>query len=128
MDDLIKKLAEAKEGSRELDAEICLSQIGYYGTPKAFTEIIYEGRSRDGWRNGPAGTWEDELPHYTTSIDCALTLVPEGEFWSVGPDYDHEGGYTGQWEANVASWVTGNSPALALCIAALQARSHMGAG
>ena len=33
-------------------------------------------------------------PHYTTSLDAALTLVPEGYDWSVGRSQDSPGTYS----------------------------------
>lgn len=99
MESLIKKLEAATEGSRELDGDI------HYHDRKPY----------------PKGGWNtDGLPHYTTSIDAALRLVPEGFIWDVAS--------TGQ------AWVMGGldneqhlvtsapTPALALCIAALKAR------
>lgn len=54
---LIADLAEAKEGSKELDREICF-QLDEFAYPVAFRT-------------------------YTRWIDSALTLVPPGMTWSV---------------------------------------------
>jgi hypothetical protein len=66
---------------------------------------------------------------YTASLDAALTLVPEGKAWTVGQNVHHW-----YWSASVNAldedgapksigWGgPSNSPALALCAAALQAR------
>ena len=66
---------------------------------------------------------------YTSSVDAALTLVPEGKAWTVGQNVHHW-----YWSASVNAldedgapksigWGgPSNSPALALCAAALQAR------
>lgn len=58
MDDLLDKLRAATEGSRELDSQIYL-YLGLTTRPEQWK--IHVG-----------------LPHYTTSLDAALTLVPEG--------------------------------------------------
>ena len=61
---LIERLEAAETGSRELDYEIH-EAIGWQDNDEC-------GWSRNGKRTGP------EWPPYTTSIDAALTLVPEG--------------------------------------------------
>lgn len=60
MTDLIKRLEEATEGSRELDVEVAKSIKFFDGTRASYTLNV------------------NLIPHYTTSIDAALTLVPEG--------------------------------------------------
>ena len=94
--ELIDRLEAAQEGSRELDAEI--GAEARYMSPKS-------------------------VPHYTTSIDAALTLVPEGstgfllnadEPYSQATIFRDGDGAIGQG--------LGKSPALALCIAALRAK------
>lgn len=62
-------------------------------------------------------------PKYTSSIDSALSLVPEGISWTLERD--------GDWYR--ASMLTKahtayRSPAIALCIAALRARAQNGEG
>ncbi len=106
MIDLIKKLEEAMEGSRELDVEV--------------SKFI--GRI-DGW---PA-------PYYTTSIDCALTLVPKG-YWELGGPHPQNGFSAYLAEVHplmvkknttlILDGADAPTPALALCILALKARQH----
>ena len=109
LDALIARLEQAARGSRELDdeiAELCAP------TDDARMAAFENGRD-----------WPDL---YTTSLDAALTLVPEG--WRV----EHIGQNWGmtRWDAelhtadDVPSGVTAEAPtpALALCIAALKAR------
>ena len=75
------------------------------------------------------------VPAYTTSIDAALQLVPEGAddwpFWEIkspNPNCPYLKGYHGGSRAQI--WVSGSdvyfgharAPTLALCIAALKAR------
>jgi len=67
--------------------------------------------------------WREALPRYTTSLDAALSLVPEGWHWCACSD--ERPGF-----ANVHQLVSGvgpansaeaASPALALCAASLRA-------
>ena len=120
MDDLIKALEQATEGSRELDADVCKVAFwqshGYYGETDEHGEwFLYSHRT------GGNPTPKERLPHYTTSLDAALTLVPDGytghlSFGDRGAchllDLDNE---------IVASQIA-STPALALCLAALKAR------
>lgn len=75
-------------------------------------------------------------PRYTASIDAALTLVPEGSVWHVMTDFGGlnraKVGPAGRPSASVYSgggpgdhFVTADAetPALALCAAALRARA-----
>lgn len=134
MKDLIAKLEAATEGSRELDAGICAAlrwPVSGKGTVlPAWVhdnfpewEITKEGRLK-------AGCLWEPVP-FTTSLDAALTLVPEGFTWRVQCDR----------HGNAESWTENNggdfggilaldtqtfaaTPALALCIAALKARAQ----
>lgn len=103
VDDLITRLEAATEGGRELDALIGNAV----------------GRTPDGWVNYPHAYEK----HYTTSVDAALTLMPEGRAFALLV-----------YEAGAASAAIGEppqfgeheapSPALALCIAAIKARQR----
>ena len=109
-DELIAALEKAEGPSRELDATIA----------------YHAGEARLGLP--VPETWLAK--HYTSSIDAALTLVPEG--WRVNSISNVENGWhavlvRGQW--NVAGYATAGSvvsvtPAIALCIAALKARGE----
>ena len=126
MDDLIKRLEEATEGSRELDAR------------------IWE------YLNGPTYSADEflvdrHLPDYTTSLDAARMLIPDGvsadihvgpgdrisnvKIWKPVVDRDEQNrrrtqyvvaGDCGVWKDAI---VHNRSAALALCIAALRARA-----
>jgi len=118
IDELIARLEAATVGSRELDAEIWLSIM----------------------KNGESMLMAlRESPHYTASLDAALTLVPEGWAWEL--DWDKDGDATPAWSTWSASAFChpadrdpqnphcprgmsrkAKTPALALCIAALRAR------
>lgn len=121
--DLIARLEAATEGSRELDIDI--------GELQGF--IWQDG----GWC-GADGDFR-ELPSYTTSLDAAMTLVPEGLEWMVsnrakrphtGRAYVHNkalifaglGGMTKNPEYRGYEH-TASTPALALCVVVLKART-----
>ena len=133
MTSLAERVERAAEGSRELDAEIAIG-TGLY---------IYERRDRDrkawfyptsgrGLRKQLYGLGHERLPSYTTSIDAALTLVPEHmrdeieittlyQVARVGINLNH-GPDDGPYYASNES----NSIPLALCAAALKAREGRG--
>jgi hypothetical protein len=110
MKDLIERLEKATEGSRELDLAVAQAVDGpwhYTGEPP---RRIF-------------------CAAYTTSLDAALTLVPEG--YSKDMAECPENGavvrvYFGPIRENSAGEPTGraNTLPLALCIAALKARSE----
>lgn len=124
---LIAALEAATEGSRELDAEVAVA-CGWR------SKLGDDGRSY--WKRDDYDSWlaiSDGGPDFypTTSIDDALTLVPEGCIWKVFSDYPGDAYF-----ADLEKWVPGHegtehwrtdgacsSPALALCIAALKART-----
>lgn len=135
--DLIARLESAEKGSRELDRKIGIGGLGdrELGMDNSI-RVIARGGIREQGRWPVDGSWElagriFSIPHYTTSIDAALTLVPDGMLWQVGtvegeaevwwegePSY-----YTNKavGESYAADGDTFNA-ALALCIAALKAR------
>lgn len=63
-------------------------------------------------------------PHYTTSLDAAVTLVPEGCGWIAGKKSSTtaDGVVFGK-ERTIR--LTASTPALALCAAALNARASL---
>lgn len=120
MTDLIARIESADGPSRELDAEIARS-IGWgcvVRDPEAQNKYVC-------WRKKyRSGEWI-MLPRYTSSIDAALTLVPEGWHMSVNATV----GALLQGSAAVRDRDGGPSftsaaatPALALAAAALKAR------
>jgi hypothetical protein len=106
---LISRLEAAKEGSRELDQEIWFNHV-------------WEGQGD-----------ERDVPAYTSSVDAALSLVPEGwsfyrlDQYSNGPDPIWGWGAQLRCHANpevgLAIGETRASMPLALCIASLRARA-----
>ena len=130
MGDIIKMLEEATGGSRELDAEIC--RIAYWESDGYFSDqddhgewFIYS------YRFGGTAIPKEPLPHYTTSLDAALTLVPEG--WTSKQIFITGAGSKARLKrpspyalvAPMESYERDRlvaTPALALCVAALKAR------
>ena len=115
---------EREESSRELDAAI-LNAVGHQAIARKIALSGWE------WRKNGIGIWS-RMPWPTTSLDSAVTLVPEGWAWFV------------QWigspftEGSVRLWIpaqrtqklkiedtdgVGKTPTLALCAAALRARA-----
>jgi len=111
IDALIARLEKATVPDRELDRAIGRA-VG--------VEIVSD------YANGLNRVIKD-IPHYTASIDAALTLVPEGMDWDVNNmtgngDYRSYVMYLsapGEWTSRSGKAI---NPAIALCIAALKAR------
>lgn len=130
--ELIARLEMATEGSRELDADIFIETAGI---PEG-SRIDRNGGVVGWWPPNSGYQYAREVPHYTTSLDAALTLVPrkvDYELKIIGtPDGET---YTVAgirwWEIAradaPANWQhrDGNKlhPAHALCIAALKTRA-----
>ncbi len=111
MTGLIKQLEAATEGSRGLDYLI-------------HTKLGWVDQDQGGW-DGPNGEHTGEgWPYYTTSLDAALTLVPEGLRWTLRYDPTRKLNYwTWVWTDDGPCEAYKPTPALALCIAILKARS-----
>ena len=128
-DELIEALEKATGPCGELDAAIFA--VAY---PERVPSPIFE--SGYGWRFEGDGWWlatgEDaRVPpktvtpaRYTSSIDAALTLVPEGWLWRIMPS-DFDGWLAEVWTDDTLDCefgVRAKTPALAICIAALRAK------
>ncbi len=126
MNTLIAELEAATEGSMELDVAVCPYRTKWHDNCE---DWMFEEPDL-------SGAW-NAIPAYTTSLDAALTLVPEGWEWLVrGGDDENFANVTRggvpvmmegrqinpDWQRNP---VYAHSPALALCIAALRARQAM---
>jgi hypothetical protein len=102
--DLIQKLQDAREGTRELDAEIA--------------DLIW---FRKWGKKRPKDIAAEPV---STSIDAAMTLVPERwmrfDVDATAPDLGIDWVLHGP--AKMLSKGVGSTPALALCIAALSLR------
>lgn len=101
MTDLIERLEKATGPDREIDHDI--------------------RKTVEGWHENTRLT---QVPLYTTSIDAALTLVPEGVHWQLRTS-EVPGWFTSCWGDFGVTWAqySAASPAIALCIAALKARA-----
>lgn len=106
--DLIDRLEKAAGPDRELDRAIAAAIIQW---PTGI-----DGDAVMGMQDA------EHLTPYTSSIDAALTLVPEGHDWVVG---DVNGQVGGTPYACVGSTKKhfGETAVLSLCIAALRART-----
>ncbi len=116
MDQLIAELEAAPEGSRKLDGPLFRLHI-MPGTDWEKNKGLW-------WPCETTFCERYEVRPYTTSLDAAMTLVPEGLCWEVeaGPKIGAVacvGTRYGPMEG------TGTTPALTLCIAALRARQAM---
>lgn len=118
---LIERIEAAEAGSRELDVEIAEIALGRIveslspeNSPVRILSVMPLTRS---------GAFE--LPHYTTSIDAALTLVPEG--WRSRARLFRG---KNRWDLEKAAdqrnrtFGRGTTPALAICAAALRAKEN----
>lgn len=130
--DIIADLEKAEGPSRELDEAI----MGYLGLIPTLGGYYGWERSSPGYfsrpTNGECSQFENAAAAlYTSSVDAALTLVPEKSWVDLsGPrQYLHIPTPSPNfWKAVVDTWRDvaqfgwGATPALALCIAALRAR------
>jgi len=120
---LVERLDALAEPTRETDGEIAKLILGWTYEKKE--------RCRQPYWFKPGAEWysreEKGPPRYTSSIDAAMTLVPDGFKWKVGytmhvshvaelRDYRDQpilGTFIGECDSNRA---------IALCIAAMKAR------
>lgn len=126
MDDLIAELEQAQEGSRELDARVAVEWLYLDCTDEAYVKLPNqydtEARRGDYWLVQRSGKQLKAAPHYTTNLQDALGLVPEGMYIKLER-------YTDGWYADLrktqgasVSHLGSQKPAaLALTIASLKA-------
>ena len=110
-DELIARLEAATGPCRELDAAIA-EAIGH-------TVKYDKDHPRDTtpyYQPVPDYSWQP-VPTYSASIDAALTLVPSTMNATIDTRKPAAATLGGEW-------VYAPTPALAICIAALKARSH----
>jgi|TARA_Y100000034_G_C6764853_1_gene340903 hypothetical protein len=137
MKDLVEKLEQATEGSRELDVAVFLSttETRLWKPDDTKLQQRFVGHDFLCWENEEQLC--DRIPHFTTSLDAALTLVPgrvgkiETTVYRLVAEktivnlFDTQLDFKeGQVLLNVACGAgRSKNPALALCIAALKART-----
>lgn len=133
LSDLIARLEAATEGSRELDGDV------HVAVQSADEEWVHDGNGRCAKYMRPMHKHLESAPHYTTSLDAALTLVPKGYGAVAGGVGDQVivGTNGPAWFAvvdvatNIGHWserrahgeAVAGTAAIALCIAALKARA-----
>jgi hypothetical protein len=141
--ELAERVEKAEGADRGLDADIRLAVSGDcpYGALTGNRHQVIGWGKLSGYVNAyrEVLTLDDALddevvPRFTASIDAAMSLGPEGCVWKVMTDYELPG------RATVYGWPVGApegppiligyddhcdaaTPALALCAAALRARS-----
>lgn len=127
MKELIKRLTAATEGSRELDLDILRAISGKPWRWVHWGEM--DGVTWDQYGPGAPGNPVFALEEFSTSLDAALTLVPEGMSWEVRCSPYGQCTQASCWHpdqmarpSNSTIYVV--SPALALVIAALRAREQ----
>lgn len=90
MSDLITMLEQADCGSRELDARIGVAvDFKHEGCPttwRELVEIIGIERAAEAAQSHQS-FWSHALPHYSTSLDAALSALPEGWEYSITTVY-----------------------------------------
>lgn len=136
MNDLIKKLQALTAPCRECDAEIeiAIGLAELYDPPPHFGDgdIVNLTPKKNGKIaaiNGQETYFHlyEPVSEYTSSIDTALTLVPEGWEWLEGHRSRRGGDYFGQTHVfrNLSDGEVIDGwhklPAIAICIAALKA-------
>lgn len=128
LSNLIARLEAGEGPSRELDLQI---QVALKRTdPSAFYNEKDDCAS---WHEVHefGSTTASELvggflPHYTSSLDAAVSLVPEGMRWAVLqlPDGTYDAAVSPIGVPPLLKERESPTPALALCIAALKVREN----
>lgn len=118
--DLIAKLEAATEGSREFD--LAIWNAVSKDPPWRFLDERNETITCDRYGPGAAGNPVVSLDRFTRSIAAALTLVPPGWQWEVRSIPTDEGiNHSAEVNWKPEGRQYGQTPAIALCIAALRA-------
>lgn len=136
---ILDQLQNASEGNRELDAQIG-AKIRYFSDKaedwmRGWQGPIAPYLEKPGhiacWHtDGKMSVWWS-VPYYTTSLDAALTLVPEGWGWSISrisnPNRPIGVGYSASLHndgIHPPIWIKHEgSPVLALCEAIMKANA-----
>lgn len=109
--ELIGRLERCAGPDRELDVGIAAAIFGSYQ---------FFGDERRFWING---SWES-APNSTGSMDAAISLVPRPMCWNGGEVNEDDQPWACITDSEGADYAaTAATPILALCIAALKARS-----
>lgn len=121
---LIIRLEKATGPDRELDAEIWAAVRPDLRSAVAFAQWKGLRPRGEDWDTAFANYCRERAPHFSRSVDAALTLVPEGWQWVVGGDRAANGGPWADVQPNHTGVTKTHAPtpSLALCTAALKAR------
>jgi hypothetical protein len=127
---LAERCEQATGPDRELDAEIAWMLTAQdrkrLGPPDLRREIWHAGLSTPAWV--PFENVSSFHPNYTSSLDAAVTLVPEGWGYELRQNHSRlRRALCRMWDGRFI-WPGGTvaaGPALALCAAALRARATM---
>lgn len=125
---LISRLEQAEAGSRELDLHIAVAIDWRWDEWEDDEPTLRTMIDKHSWswmlsRMGDS-LWR-MVPHYTTSIDAAMSLVPEDHHWAIGQETSFAWATVEHWSGSPhfeASAV--RTPALALCVASLKAAGY----
>lgn len=126
--DLIKRLEAITEPDRELDAWIWLSlhDDDWLANNSVARRKHLERGNIDAFMRGWDVFWKGNsaYPFYTASIDAALALLPE-EQWFTAVKLERNKEFGNGWHAAFRHQFFGHAPTapVALCIAALKARA-----
>jgi hypothetical protein len=115
---ILERLEVAQEGSRDLDFAIGRALRGLPGDYHTWWTVSQHQTIQF---NDGSMECADDFPHYTTSLDVALLLVPEGCGWQTGCGIDGTPSAR-VWGHDIHEDVEAANPAHALVIAALRAR------
>lgn len=118
---LIDRLEAAEAGSRELDWLIA-QHVGWTTFWSGYKFYLPPGEVEDSEKQTV------NLPQFSQSVDAALTLIPEGWLLTLVGDLHTGFSATGS-RCHLISWehesdAEGSTRPLAICIAALRARSE----
>lgn len=119
---LIAKLEQAESGSRELSWEIAQA-IGWTTYWASMHFYLPPGKVEGEYAE------ERHPPEFTTSLDCALTLAPPDGWLNMGHRWNADNKMVcgGGWDllGGDTAFARAKTFPLALCIAALKARSRV---
>lgn len=124
LSELIERLERAEAGSRDLDFAIAVAAQPFRVKVRRDEDIEarYDALPIEGSKSGAFY----EVPPFTTSLDAALSLMPEGLAWVVSKQDGNPFAACGPVDrTGWVAWSEDNraaTPAIALCIAALKAR------
>lgn len=136
MSDLIKRIEAAEGPSKEIDRRIAKSRgwhrveprflrnnRGGWIAPEDFIGVMSDGSPILDSMHGT--TIHGEVPAFTSSIDAAMTLVPDGAIWTIEADAAWvrvpRAGGVDEFQAHFLT-SGGRLTALALCAAAMKAK------